>query len=592
MLHSFYIPVMGTSFTINTPIFVARYGISSVIPLADDVLIEEMRKVHCDQSKETYVAISDQDMDYRACRITAYLNLLDRLIKQQVKKLRASPFEPGSEITLYYELLPDSLSIKQSYDEMLLIDDPAKKKHLQNLLRKAIIPGNVDVNIMAKLDRDRFYDGKKLPSEFSDALTALRGYANSNLTSSIILSAGFNPRLYSYLANFDDFYPDANGNVKKQVVLKVSDYRSAIIQGKYLAKRGIWVSEYRVESSLNCGGHAFTSNGSLMGAILEEFKQKRNELAEKFYLIYNKALKNKGMPPTTNPRSIRITAQGGVGTSEEHNFLLNQYGVDAVGWGTPFLLVPEVTNVDNEHLEKLITATDKDVYLSNSSPLGIPFWNLRTSASEKNREKRILDSNPGSTCPRQYLLFNEKFTGTQLCRASRDYQKAELLKLKKEKLSREQFDAKVEDVLCKSCLCYDLAGSAEIKYGINPNTFPAICPGPNIVNFSYIVRLEEMLKHIYGKISLMTNNVRPHMFIKELKLNIDYLKNEVKRSLFGLLACSQQKMQETKDNLLSGIEYYQQLAKSFTEEQRDSFVKQLKNLREEIEKISLVPVTA
>ena len=69
-------------------------------------------------------------------------------------------------------------------------------------------------------------------------------------------SAGMNPRLYGYIADFDDFYPSRMEN-KKKIVLKVSDYRSAIIQGKFLAKKGLWVSEYRIESGLNCGGHVF-----------------------------------------------------------------------------------------------------------------------------------------------------------------------------------------------------------------------------------------------------------------------------------------------------------------------------------------------
>ena len=42
-----------------------------------------------------------------------------------------------------------------------------------------------------------------------------------------------------------------NGNLEKKVILKISDYRSALIQGKFLAKKGIWISEYRVESGLN-----------------------------------------------------------------------------------------------------------------------------------------------------------------------------------------------------------------------------------------------------------------------------------------------------------------------------------------------------
>ncbi len=58
-------------------------------------------------------------------------------------------------------------------------------------------------------------------------------------------------------------------------MLKVSDFHSAAVQGKFLAKRGLWVSEFRIESGLNCGGHAFATKGQLLGPILEEFQQKR-----------------------------------------------------------------------------------------------------------------------------------------------------------------------------------------------------------------------------------------------------------------------------------------------------------------------------
>lgn len=53
-----------------------------------------------------------------------------------------------------------------------------------------------------------------------------------------------NPRLYSYCDAFKDFGIDEKGNFKKQIILKVSDYRSALIQGKFLAKKGLWVSEF------------------------------------------------------------------------------------------------------------------------------------------------------------------------------------------------------------------------------------------------------------------------------------------------------------------------------------------------------------
>ena len=72
----------------------------------------------------------------------------------------------------------------------------------------------------------------------------------------------------------EDFYPDENGHLRKRIILKVSDFRSALVQGKLLAKKGLWISEFRIESGLNCGGHAFPTEGLLLGPILEEFKTK------------------------------------------------------------------------------------------------------------------------------------------------------------------------------------------------------------------------------------------------------------------------------------------------------------------------------
>jgi len=80
----------------------------------------------------------------------------------------------------------------------------------------------------------------------------------------------------------------------KAVILKVSDHRSSEIQGRFLAKLGLWASEFRIESGLNCGGHAFASKGFLLGVVLEEFKQKKKELFEKLTPMYRKALSAKG----------------------------------------------------------------------------------------------------------------------------------------------------------------------------------------------------------------------------------------------------------------------------------------------------------
>ncbi len=580
--HTFHIPVMGTGFTIDTPLKVARYGISSVISIVDDMLIEEVRRHYCAKEGLPYEPIGDKEEDSRARRITAYLNMVKQLVKEQVERLKKSLFVPGSEITRYYDLLPEGL-LKTAYRQMLGTKDPIEKSQLDTQLRQAAEPGSIDVNIMTKLDRDTYRSGQKLPPEFSDALAALRGFAKSGLESGVVLSAGLNQRLYSYVAQFPDFFPDEEGRLRKKIILKVSDFRSAEIQGKFLAKKGLWVSEYRIESGLNCGGHAFATKGHLMGPILEEFKYKRERLREDLHEIYNKGLAGAGRPAAGTPHEMRVTVQGGIGTHQEDAFLLRYYQVDGTGWATPFLLVPEVANVDSEHLRKLCEAGEDDVYLSDSSPLGVPFWNLRSSASEIHRGAQVEEGRPGSPCPKRYLVSNTEFTEVPLCLASQAYQKRKLENLDNENLTPDQNRWVRQYVLGKSCLCRDLAGAVERILGINPNSTPALCCGPNIANFSKVATLEEMISHIYGRLSIMTNPERPHMFIRELKIYIDYLRRELEKHLIGLSNQTPTYFKEFKETLRSGIDYYHQVVEKLDGIDQSAFIEKLKALAEELE---------
>jgi len=584
--HTFHIPVMGTGFTIDTPLRVAEYGISSVISLVDDILIEQMRKFHCEKANQPYEETPNSDDDARALRITAYLNLMDYLIAARVEALQASPFEPGSRITRYFELLPAS-PLRQAYNDMLATTDSREKEQLQESLRSQAVPGSIDANIMTKLDRDKYRNGEKMDPEFADAMSALRGYANSTLSSSLVLSAGMNPRLYSYLTTFDDFFPDENGRIKKRITLKVSDYRSAIIQGKFLAKRGIWVSEYRIESGLNCGGHAFATKGELMGPILKECRLKRNELTEKLHPIYVKALKAANRTTVDQPLDVKVTVQGGIGTAEEAQFLLQHYNVDSTGWCTPFMLVPEVANVDEEHLKKLAAATDKDVRLTDGSPLSILYWNLLNSSSEMTRTSRIRDGKPGAPCPKKHAVTNTEFTKIPICTASRAYQKLKLEHLPSEGFSDAQLAVVKEDILARACICHELGGSVKIMHGIEPTATSTICCGPGITDFSKVASLEEMVGHIYGRLSLMTNPERPHMFIRELKIYIDNFRRETERYSLELSARAPKYFHEVRDNLLEGIEYYQHLADEFTGKTQIKFLDDLKTLRDELEDISI-----
>ena len=563
---------------------VARYGISSAISLVDDVLIEQMRRFHCRKHGLQYVEIPDSDEDPRANRITAYLELLDELVRGQVRALQSSPFEPGSEITRYFEMLPDS-PLKQSYLETLPASESLEKARRQDALRHLAVPGSIDVNIMTKLDPDHYRHGNKLPQEFADAMAALRGYAKSTLRSSIIFSAGMNRRLFGYLTKFDDFYPDDKDVFRKKIILKVSDFRSAMVQGKYLAKRGLWVSEYRIESGLNCGGHAFATEGHLMGPILEAFKRKKTEFTNNLHEVYNLALTTMDRAPVQSPHEVRITVQGGIGTAEENRFLLQHYGIDGTGWATPFLLVPEVTNVDDDHIEKLSAATDCDVYLSDRSPLGVPFWILRKCGSEDNHRQRVSADKPGSPCPKGYLASNTEFSQIPICHASRIYQKRKLKQLSEGNLPSDQLSAMRENVVVKSCICHDVGGGATLKLGIDPEAHPAVCCGPNIANFSKVASLEEMVGHIYGRISLLTNPDRPHMFISELMIYIDYLRRELQKISEGLLDRTAKCFLDFKQNLITGIEYYRCLAEQFSLEQRERFLQELDTLFKELDNI-------
>jgi hypothetical protein len=561
--HTFHIPVMGLAFSIDSPLRVARFGISAVVSLSDDTLIEEMRAYYSQLYQEPYAEITPDQEDYRARRITGYLNLLDKIVKTQVAELKQQAFTSESELTKYFSLLPGNSPLRQAYKRMQSEADPEKQLQLQQWLREAVVPGRIDVNIMTKLDKTNYGpDGEPLPGIYTDALAALRGFANSTVAAAVVFSAGMNMKLYGYLDQFPDFIADEKGEFKKQVIIKVSDYRSALVQGKILAKKGIWVSEFRIESGLNCGGHAFATDGYLLGPILEEFKQNRESLQQELFGLYAKALTEKGIFLAEKTPEMRITVQGGIGTATEQNFLLNHYPVNATGWGTPFLLVPEATNVDPETVQKLVNARTEDLYLSDISPLGVPFNSLRDTTSESLKLSRIAKGKPGNPCVKKHLVSNTEFTKEAICTASRKFQKNKLAQLETLDLAPEAYAEAFNKIVAKECLCEGLSNTALVNLNIPKKATRqvAICPGPNLAWFSGIFSLQQMADHIYGRTNLLNETYRPHMFINELRMYVQYWQKQQGEQP-ELLPEKQQKYLETfRQNLLLGIQYYRQLS--------------------------------
>ena len=124
--HKFHIPVMGLAYTIDSPVKVARFGIASVVSIMEDRLVEMMRSHYYPSINQTYHPITTKEEDYRAKRITDYLNLLNKIVQMQVEKLRNAAFEAGSEIVKYFEMLPDDSKLKQLYRKMLVVKEHAE----------------------------------------------------------------------------------------------------------------------------------------------------------------------------------------------------------------------------------------------------------------------------------------------------------------------------------------------------------------------------------------------------------------------------------------------------------------------------------
>ncbi len=559
-IHNFHIPVMGLAFTVDAPLKVAHYGIDSVISIVDDDLIEKMRGLHSRLNNIPYIPVSIKEPDYRAARITQYLNLINDLVKKNFASLKTGILDKGPELEKYYSLLPDGSELKQHLQDF--IAGSLQAADMKDKLDRLMYCGSIDVNIMTKVDKINFDESGQLPVEFNDAHASLRGFAESSLSSSVVLSAGMNPRLYSYFEKFPDFFPRSDGELAKKIILKVSDFRSALIQGKFLARKGLWVSEFRIESGLNCGGHAFATDGYLIGPILEEFKNNRVFLITELYEVFADALIRKNIPFSKVPPELKITAQGGVGTSEENNFLLNYYRVDSVGWGTPFLLVPEVTNVDERTLDLLSRAEEDDLYLSNTSPLGVPFNCLRGNTKDLEKEEKANLGKPGSACPKKLLISDSEFSDKPICTASKKYQTQKIAQVNGSSLSDAVKSREYKKIVEKTCLCLGLAmpvlemnKTAEKVDGVGTS----VCPGPNMAYFSTIAALSEMVNHIYGRLNLIKRNDRPNMFMKELRLYLNYLEEKAAGIELPLSTNQVKYFTTFISNISDGIAYYKQL---------------------------------
>ena len=114
----------------------------------------------------------------------------------------------------------------------------------------------------------------------------------------------------------------------------------------------------------------------------------------------------------------------------------------------------------------------------------------------------------------------------------------------------------------------------------------AICPGPNMAYFSKELSLKEMINHIYGKINVVDTDNRPHMFIKELKMYVDYFVTKVDEIKDSYSKKQEKYLNTFQKNMFEGIEYYHQLFSTF-ETNKEGLLHDLEQLKQEFFNIEI-----
>jgi len=589
--HEVHIPVMGTGHSADTPIRVAHLGISSVISLVDDILLERLRKYYSEMYDLPYTQIPRSDIDGRSKRVKAYLNSVKDIVQIKLDAIKALPFFASNDKAKYFELLPNDSEMKQQYENLLQMQESDERAKIEAELTDKMVAGSIDVNIMVKLDAERFdKEGNTLGADYTDAKTALKGFAESDENANIIFSAGINQTLYTYMTRFKDFYRDASGEIKKKIVVKVSDFRSALIQGKFLAKKGLEVSEFRIESGLNCGGHSFPAGGNLLGPVLKEFKEQRSKLTSTLKPLVQKYYDKMSLeyPESALNEEAKLSVQGGIGTSGEIERFKAEYNVDYIGVGTPFLFVPEASPVDKDTLDLLIKGDENDYYISDASPVGVQFNNIRNCGSQVWGQNRIKEGKPGSPCPKSFLVNNTEFSELPICVASTKYQTQKIAEINQMNASEDEKSELRETVYEKECICHFLGNSSLLTLGVEKSAEKApqsICPGPNGAWFNDSYSLQTMFDHFYGRCGSIVPEERPHVFAKEISMYVDYLNDQAE--LLDNSEASLKKLHSIKDNLESGMRYCLEVAQkeAFKDENLSSIPECVKAEQQRINEI-------
>jgi len=178
--------------------------------------------------------------------------------------------------------------------------------------------------------------------------------------------------------------------------------------------------------------------------------------------------------------------------------------------------------------------------------------------------------------------------------------KIEIESLKQQNLPENDYKFEYNKVVDRSCTCVGLGTTALIAHGLETRVEGAgvsICPGPNMAYYDKLISMTDMIGHIYGRKNIISRSDRPHMFVKELNLYIDYLKNKVSEAARTPTEKEQKYLKTFAENLESGINYYFNLfekdgkvianANTIIREQMEESLTSLKLLKLKIDNLML-----
>ena len=99
--HTYHIPVLGLGFSVDMPLKTAQYGLSSVMSIVNDNLIEKMREFYSKIWHLPYEPILTSHDDARVARITEYLNMIQVIVAKQIENLKIAVEHNTGEVVKF-----------------------------------------------------------------------------------------------------------------------------------------------------------------------------------------------------------------------------------------------------------------------------------------------------------------------------------------------------------------------------------------------------------------------------------------------------------------------------------------------------------